>query len=114
MYLTKDEKKYFAEENYSLVFYVMKTFENLGVPYDEMQSIAFKGYIKALNTFNKEKNTKLLTYVINYIRNEIVTVLNTKKAYKNRKKSISPKVKNTRKVDSGEQNVTVDIFPLLY
>ncbi|WCF11727.1 sigma-70 family RNA polymerase sigma factor (plasmid) [Paenibacillus thiaminolyticus] len=75
MLLTDEEKKQIAEENLSLVFYVVKMFNNSGVPYDELVSIAMVGYAKALNAFDTERNVKFSTYSINCIKNEILFFL---------------------------------------
>ena len=75
MLLTTEEKETMAEENYSLVFYVVKMFQNSGVAYDELVSIAMVGYAKALNAFDTERNVKFSTYAINCIKNEILFFL---------------------------------------
>jgi RNA polymerase sporulation-specific sigma factor len=79
--LTEDEKNVIAEENYSLVFYVVKMFQNSGIPYDELASIAIVGYAKALNAFDTERNVKFSTYAINCIRNEILFFLRKEKGH---------------------------------
>jgi RNA polymerase sporulation-specific sigma factor len=73
--LTKEQKEALAEENYSLVFYVVKMFQNSGVSYDELVSIAMVGYAKALNSYDTDRNVKFSTYAINCIRNEILFFL---------------------------------------
>lgn len=73
--LTTQEKETMAEENYSLVFYVVKMFQSSGVSYDELVSIAMVGYAKALNAFDTERNVKFSTYAINCIKNEILFFL---------------------------------------
>ena len=75
MLLTTDEKEIMAEENYSLVFYVVKMFQSSGVAYDELVSIAMVGYAKALNAYDTERNVKFSTYAINCIKNEILFFL---------------------------------------
>lgn len=79
--LTQEEKERIAEENYSLVFYVVKMFQNSGVSYDELVSIAMVGYAKALNAFDKDRNVKFSTYAINCIRNEILFFLRKEKSH---------------------------------
>ncbi|WCK56937.1 sigma-70 family RNA polymerase sigma factor (plasmid) [Aneurinibacillus sp. Ricciae_BoGa-3] len=81
MLLTNEEKNQIAEENYSLVFYVVKMFQNSGVSYDELVSIAMVGYAKALNAFDTERNVKFSTYSINCIRNEILFFLRKEKGH---------------------------------
>jgi len=77
--LTTEEKEIIAEENLSLVFYVVKMFQNSGVSYDELVSIAMVGYAKALNAFDTERNVKFSTYAINCIKNEILFFLRKEK-----------------------------------
>jgi RNA polymerase sporulation-specific sigma factor len=79
--LNEEEKNTIAEENYSLVFYVVKMFQNSGIAYDELASIAIVGYAKALNAFDKERNVKFSTYAINCIRNEILFFLRKEKGH---------------------------------
>lgn len=79
MLLTTEEKEIIAEENLSLVFYVVKMFQNSGVSYDELVSIAMVGYAKALNAFDTERNVKFSTYAINCIKNEILFFLRKEK-----------------------------------
>jgi len=77
--LTTEEKEVMAEENYSLVFYVVKMFQTSGIAYDELVSIAMVGYAKALNAFDTERNVKFSTYAINCIKNEILFFLRKEK-----------------------------------
>ncbi|WP_257985744.1 sigma-70 family RNA polymerase sigma factor [Bacillus sp. M6-12] len=81
MLLTNEEKNVIAEENLSLVFYVVKMFQNSGIAYDELSSIAMVGYAKALNAYDTERNVKFSTYAINCIRNEILFFLRKEKGH---------------------------------
>jgi RNA polymerase sporulation-specific sigma factor len=73
--LTYEEKDRYARENDSLVFYVVKMFQNSSVDYDELVSIAMVGFAKALHAFDKNRNVKFSTYSINCIKNEILFFL---------------------------------------
>lgn len=79
--LTEEEKNRISEENISLVYYVVKMFQNSGIPYDELVSIAMVGYAKALNAFDTERDTKFSTYSINCMRNEILFFLRKEKGH---------------------------------
>ena len=79
MLLTAEEKDFYAEENDALVFYVVKMFQNSGVAYDELVSIAMVGYAKALNAYDTERQVKFSTYAINCIKNEILFFLRKEK-----------------------------------
>ena len=60
------------EHNLRLVVYIAKRFENTGAGIEELISIGTVGLIKAINTFNKDKNFKLATYASRCIENEIL------------------------------------------
>lgn len=68
-------KKYLVEHNLRLVVYVARKFENTGVNLEDLVSIGSIGLIKAINTFNVEKNIKLATYASRCIENEILMFL---------------------------------------
>ncbi len=61
-----------VEHNLRLVVYIAKKFENSGVNIEDLVSIGTIGLIKAVNTFNPEKNIKLATYASRCIENEIL------------------------------------------
>ncbi len=63
------------EHNLRLVVYIAKKFDNTGVGVEDMISIGTIGLIKAINTFNPEKNIKLATYASRCIENEILMYL---------------------------------------
>ena len=69
-----DEKarKLLVEHNLRLVVYIAKRFENTGIGIEDLVSIGTIGLIKAINTFNPEKNIKLATYASRCIENEIL------------------------------------------
>ena len=60
------------EHNLRLVVYIAKRFENTGVGIEELISIGTVGLIKAVSTFNTDKNIKLATYASRCIENEIL------------------------------------------
>jgi len=60
------------EHNLRLVVYIAKRFENTGVGIEELVSIGTVGLIKAISTFNTDKNIKLATYASRCIENEIL------------------------------------------
>ena len=60
------------EHNLRLVVYIAKRFENTGAGIEELVSIGTVGLIKAISSFNKEKNIKLATYASRCIENEIL------------------------------------------
>ncbi len=63
------------EHNLRLVVYLARRFENTGINLEDLISIGTIGLIKAVNTFNLEKNIKLATYASRCIENEILMFL---------------------------------------
>ena len=55
--------------------YIAKKFDNTGVGVEDLISIGTIGLIKAINTFNPDKNIKLATYASRCIENEILMYL---------------------------------------
>ncbi|MFI3212477.1 MAG: RNA polymerase sporulation sigma factor SigE [Eubacteriales bacterium] len=68
-------KKQLIEHNLRLVVYIAKKFDNTGIGVEDLISIGTIGLIKAINTFNPEKNIKLATYASRCIENEILMYL---------------------------------------
>ena len=68
-------KKQLIEHNLRLVVYLAKKFENTGVGVEDLISIGTIGLIKAINTFNPQKNIKLATYASRCIENEILMLM---------------------------------------
>ncbi len=60
------------EHNLRLVVYIARRFENTGVDLDDLISVGTIGLIKAVNSFDAEKNIKLATYASRCIENEIL------------------------------------------
>ena len=55
--------------------YIAKKFDNTGVGVEDLISIGTIGLIKAINSYNPEKNIKLATYASRCIENEILMYL---------------------------------------
>ena len=75
--MTNDDsaKRTLIERNLRLVVYIARKFENTGIYVEDLISIGTIGLIKAINTFNPEKNIKLATYASRCIENEILMYL---------------------------------------
>ena len=71
----EEGKKLLIEHNLRLVVYIAKKFDNTGVGVEDLISIGTIGLIKAINTFNPDKNIKLATYASRCIENEILMYL---------------------------------------
>lgn len=63
------------EHNLRLVVYIARKFENTGIDIDDLISVGTIGLIKAVGTFNGDKNIKLATYASRCIENEILMYL---------------------------------------
>lgn len=76
-------KKILVERNLRLVVYIAKKFENSGVNIEDLISIGTIGLMKAINTFDVDKNIKLATYASRCIENEILMYLRRNSRTKN-------------------------------
>ncbi len=63
------------EHNLRLVVYIAKRFENTGISVEDLTSIGTIGLIKAVNTYNTDKQIRLATYASRCIENEILMYL---------------------------------------
>ena len=70
-----EAKKLLIEHNLRLVVYIAKKFDNTGIGVEDLISIGTIGLIKAIHTFNPNKNIKLATYASRCIENEILMYL---------------------------------------
>lgn len=73
--MAKQARSTLIEHNLRLVVYIAKRFDNTGVGVEDLISIGTIGLIKAINTYNKDKNIKLATYASRCIENEILMYL---------------------------------------
>lgn len=96
-YFTDEEADQIAIDNEKLVYYVANRFRSSGVAIEELSSVGFLGYAKAIKTFDKNRNVKFSTYAINVIKNEICYFL--RKENKHRSKNVS-----LNKILSTDQN----------
>ena len=71
----KEARSKLIEHNLRLVVHIAKKFDNTAVGVEDLISIGTIGLIKAINTFNPEKNIKLATYASRCIENEILMYL---------------------------------------
>ncbi len=71
----EEARQILVERNLRLVVYIAKKFENTGIDLEDLISIGTIGLMKAINTFNTDKNIKLATYASRCIENEILMQL---------------------------------------
>jgi len=70
-----EARKKLVEKNLRLVVYIAKKFENSMFNIEDLISIGTIGLMKAINSFNIDKNIKLATYASRCIENEILMYL---------------------------------------
>jgi RNA polymerase sporulation-specific sigma factor len=80
----KDEnaKEVLIERNMRLVAHIAKKYNNSSEDQDDLISIGTIGLIKAIETYNVEKGTRLATYASKCIENEILMHIRTNKKNK--------------------------------
>jgi RNA polymerase sporulation-specific sigma factor len=71
----KSVRRVLIERNLRLVVYIARKFENTGIGIEDLVSLGAIGLIKAVNTFDVDKNIKLATYASRCIENEILMYL---------------------------------------
>ena len=76
-----EAKHILIERNLRLVAHVIKKYQHLEENPEDLISIGTIGLIKAIITFNPERNNKLGTYAARCIENEILMLLRTKKKH---------------------------------
>ena len=67
------------ERNLRLVAHVMKKYQYLEDDPEDLISVGTIGLIKAVSTFNPQKNARLATYACRCIQNEILMLLRSKR-----------------------------------
>lgn len=74
-----EAKHILIERNLRLVAHVIKKYQHLEDDTEDLISIGTIGLIKAVTTFNTDKNTRLATYACRCIENEILMMLRGKR-----------------------------------
>lgn len=94
------------EHNLRLVVYIAKKFDNTGMDLEDLISVGAIGLIKAIKTFNNDKNIKLATYASRCIENEILMQLR-----KNTKQKIEISLEEPLSADNdGNELVLADVI----
>lgn len=75
----KEARNVLVERNLRLVAHIVKKFDYAGQDSEDLISIGTVGLIKAVNTFNRHKRTRLATYAARCIENEILMHLRASK-----------------------------------
>ncbi|MBQ9987280.1 MAG: RNA polymerase sporulation sigma factor SigK [Erysipelotrichales bacterium] len=74
----EEARNMLIEHNLRLVVYIAKRYETNPVHMEDLISIGIFGLIKAIHTFKRDKNIKLVTYASRCIENEILMHLRKK------------------------------------
>ncbi len=72
-------RRVLIERNLRLVAHIIKKFDHTGEDFDDLISIGTIGLIKAVDTYNPERATRLATYASRCIENEILMHLRARK-----------------------------------
>lgn len=78
----EEAKSVLIERNLRLVAHIVKKYNNTGRDMDDLISIGTIGLIKAIDTYNLDKGTKLATYAARCIENEILMSFRSSKKIK--------------------------------
>lgn len=70
-----DARDILIERNLRLVAHIVKKYMNSGKETDEMISVGIVGLVKAVNTYNFEKGSRLATYAARCIDNELLMLM---------------------------------------
>ena len=79
----KNARAKLIEHNLRLVAHIVKKFESKKVSSDDLISIGTIGLIKAIDSYNKDKPTKITTYAARCIENEILMYFRSNKKHLN-------------------------------
>ncbi|ERJ13724.1 RNA polymerase sporulation sigma factor SigK [Haloplasma contractile] len=78
-----DARNLLIEHNLRLVAHIVKKYENTSEDKEDLLSIGTIGLIKAIDSYNDKKGTKLATYAARCIENEILMQLRMNKKNRN-------------------------------
>ncbi len=79
----KQARNILVEHNLRLVAHIVKKFDKKGEDLEDLISIGTIGLIKAINTYDLHKQTRLATYAARCIENEVLMHLRATKKLKN-------------------------------
>ena len=79
----KNARDILIEHNLRLVAHICKKYEGSGVDNDDLISIGTIGLIKGIDSYSKEKGTKITTYCAKCIENEILMFFRSNKKNNN-------------------------------
>ena len=77
-----EARNFLVERNLRLVAHIVKKFDKKGEDLEDLISIGTIGLIKAINTYDPDKQTRLATYAARCIENEVLMHLRSTKKLK--------------------------------
>lgn len=77
----EEAKNILILRNMRLVAHVVKKYQNVDYDMEDLISVGSIGLIKAINTFNIDKGSRLATYAAKCVENEILMLLRAGKKY---------------------------------
>lgn len=113
----QNARRILIEHNLRLVAHVIKKFQHLEDDPEDLLSIGTIGLIKAVSTFNPNKNARLATYACRCIENELLMMLRTKRK-SNRETSLYEPIGTDREgneiclydiIESGEDDTCMQL-----
>lgn len=107
MLLTKQEKEEYATLHYKLVYHTCQKFIYSSLQMEELLGFGQIGFVKALNSFEKDKNFKFSTFAVHCIKNEILLALRKENKYQAATVSTN---KPLHEDNSGNELVVEDIL----
>jgi len=79
----KDARNKLIEHNLRLVAHIVKKYESINYDSDDLIGIGTIGLIKGIDSYTKEKETRITTYVARCIENEILMHFRQNKKHQN-------------------------------
>ena len=76
-----EAREVLINRNLRLVAHVIKKYQQTGYDMDDLLSVGTIGLIKAVNTFNVEKGSRLVTYAAKCVENEILMMFRAGKKF---------------------------------
>ena len=76
-----EAREVLINRNLRLVAHVIKKYQQTGYDMDDLLSVGTIGLIKAVNTFNVEKGSRLATYAAKCVENEILMMFRSGKKF---------------------------------
>lgn len=77
----QESRNRLIEHNMRLVAHVVKKYQNTDYETEDLLSVGTIGLIKAVNTFNADRGSRLATYAAKCVENEILMLLRARKKY---------------------------------